>query len=288
MKPLFGIDLTQDKQNTTNNCEAFLVESVASAYKEALYKTTQEVNAIRKKGSTPPVLYGLMLFCMAISVGFVTGILKSFDGESAASASQKLASNGGVLAVGAVFWALFIGLLIYSRIRAKKAKEALRAFGADHRMEQAKAAIYNELGVPESASAVDLLFFTYHVKNGEIRSKFRKNGGPIYRNEEYRVYVEGGKLYMVSTQGKYAVDRASLCNIRMVKEPINLPTWNKSLPPYHLVYEPFGIQKVQYGYEIKYHYALEFERGGEVWGIYFPNYELPTLQRILGIGGSYG
>jgi hypothetical protein len=283
MKPLFGIDLTQNKQNAHNNCEAFLVESVSSAYKEALSKTTKEVDAIRKKGSMPPVLYGLMLFFMAISVGFVSGILKSFDGESAASVSQMLASNGGVLAVGVVFWALFIGLLIYSRIRAKKAKEALRALGADRRMEQAKVAIYNELGVPESAPAVDLLFFTYHIKNGEIRSKFRKNGGSIYRNEEYRVYVEGGKLYMVSTEGKYAVDRASLCNIHMVKEPINLPVWNKSLPHYHPVYEPFEVQKTQYGYEIKYHYALEFRQDGELLGIYFPSYELHAIKGILGI-----
>lgn len=282
MKPLFGIDLTNDRQNTLNNCEAFLVESVSSEYKEALNKTAAEVNAIRKKGSLPPVLYGLMIFCMAISIGFVTGILKSLRGDSAASVPEKLASNAGLLAVGAVFWATFIGLLIYSRIRAKKAKEALRELGADHRMEQNKAAIHNALGVPESAPAVDLLLFTYCVKNGDVRATVRKNGGPIYRNEEYRVYVEGGKLYMVGTEGKYAVDRASLRNIRMVKEFVNLPTWNKSTPYYHSIYEQFGIQKSPYGYEIKYHYALEFEQDGELWGIYFPNYELPTIQQILG------
>lgn len=283
MKPLFGIDLTQDKHNERSNCQAFLVDTVSPESSAALDRAVSDAQKLQKKTSLPIILQIVMTVCAILPVSFVLGFLRAFSENDDLTLAQAFQNAGELLAVAVVFFLIFLALLIYSKTRKKRIAAEMNAETLEKRLEQMTAAVYNELGVPENAPAVELLVFGYQMKDGEVKPKAVKAGVGPYANIEFRVYTEGGRLYIADVTSKYAVDRSALRNIRMVKKAIRLPAWIKPVPHDYGVYKQFKITVDQYGVYMKYHYALEFEQDGELWGIYFPSYELPAIKEILGI-----
>ena len=73
-------------------------------------------------------------------------------------------------------------------------------------------------------------------------------------------------------------------SIKTVKEKITLDSWNKEEAHDEGRYEQYKIKISDVeNVTIKSYHILELEHLGELYGIYFPCYELDTFERITGL-----
>ena len=89
---------------------------------------------------------------------------------------------------------------------------------------------------------------------------------------------------MANLDGKYAFDFNSLKAIKTVKKSIYIDEWTKETAYNKGIYKKYKLKTTDEENVIcKYYHILEFENNGELWGIYFPYYELPIMEEITGL-----
>ena len=170
----------------------------------------------------------------------------------------------------------------------KREREALLDGDAEDRLSVLSSSvesIYAELGVPETAKEVDVLLFRYRVKKGEPRPLPRNALNPVqYAIRAPKTYLEDDCLVLTWLEGKYAFPRSAMKAIRTVRRRITFAGWCKDLPPTDKSFKPFLAGLDQNGFvRCKWYHILEIEARGETWGLYFPNYELQTVEELTGL-----
>ena len=119
-------------------------------------------------------------------------------------------------------------------------------------------------------------------KNGKIR--VRSMGFFDFINVEVRAYVKDGALCFADTESVYALPLESLRGVQTVKKTALFHGWNKELLPNDKSFKPYHVGVNQYETIFcKPYYILEAEIKGEIWGVYFPGDELPTLEALTGL-----
>ena len=151
----------------------------------------------------------------------------------------------------------------------------------DPRVRAVKEKIYASLGADESAKTVDVLFFDYKTVDGKVVPQ--KKGKRIdFMNIEMKLFVEGESLCLADTDIRYDFPLAALRSIRTERESGTLTSWNKSTPHDRGEYRIYGVSKDQSeNFVINSYHVLEFCADGEIYGIYFPNYDLPAVCEIV-------
>ena len=122
------------------------------------------------------------------------------------------------------------------------------------------------------------------MKKGEPAAVSRGLSPGAYVNLEVKVYVKDGQLCLADTESVYAFPLDELTGIRTVKQRIAVPSWNKDEKPTAGIYKPYKLAVANTGYiYFKPYYILELNHYGTPCGIYFPSYELPTVERLTGL-----
>lgn len=156
-------------------------------------------------------------------------------------------------------------------------------FDAD--VQEVVGAAYEELGVPEDAVRLDAFVFRYKEKDGKI--SVRSMGFFDFVNVEIRAYVKDRELCLADTESVYALPLESLRSIQTVNKTAMFHGWNKELPPADKSFKPYRVAVNQYeSIYCKPYYILKAEIRGQTWGVYFPGYELPTLEALTGLHAS--
>lgn len=152
------------------------------------------------------------------------------------------------------------------------------------------AEIFSELGVPKTAASVDVLGFKYRDRRGRFRPRGTTglNGKTVYYCYTLKWYVRNGRLLLADADGVIAVPLNEIKAIRTIRKRILLPGWtmdgsltNEKRKPYEL-----KTARSSYGEEwlsVGWYHVLAFEHKGETWGIWFPNYELPAVEKLTGL-----
>ena len=152
------------------------------------------------------------------------------------------------------------------------------------------AEIFSELGVPKTAASVDVLGFEYRDRRGRFRPRGTTglNGRMVYDCYTVKAYVKDGQLRLADADGVIAVPLNEIKAIRTVRKRILLPGWtmdgsliNEKRKPYELktVRSSYGEEWLSVGW----YHVLAIEHKGETWGIWFPNYELPAVEKLTGL-----
>jgi len=193
-------------------------------------------------------------------------------------------SSGGVTGVIEMLAILLFSGLIYfflDRYEKRKAEDAVNSREYTQAQEQISSAIQNifaEFEVPKDAANVDLLAFAYEIDGNKFPSYCRAKGW--HENFNLKMYAKNEMLYIVSLNEKFAFPLEEMKTIHTVKADTHLPTWNKSLSYESQEFKQFGVREVEEELYTKGYHILELVHDGEVWGIYFPNYELPVFERL--------
>lgn len=185
--------------------------------------------------------------------------------------------------IGIICWIAF-GLMTY--IGRKKIKEIAESEAFNHSQSKAESisnSIYAELGVPAQAPFVDILSFQYKIKDGKLKPKGESGKIVPFINIAFKIHSDSKNLYLTEMENKYAFSFSEIKGIKMIKERGFIQAWNKEEDFNKGEYKQYKITKNDYGYYFKHYCILELEHNGEVWQIYFPDYELPIVEKITGL-----
>ena len=278
MKPIFGIDVTTNKKNNKMNGEEFITRVVSDTRRAVFEEKTNKFDGAIKKGQLPSWLTVTKFISGIWALLALTSVISSKNADGSAENITALTITG---IIGAVIW---IGVIIYSGLREKAVLKDENIQGQIDEINTYIDDIYNELGVPTTAPFVDVLVFRYAEKDGEIKIKTAPMQMADRFNLQFKAYVKDGYLHLSNLDDTHSFKMSELKTIKKVKKSTTLSSWNKETEPTDERYKPYKITSDQYGIiHIKWYYILEMEHNGEIYGLYFPSYELEAFEILTGL-----
>ena len=281
MKPLFAIDITRNKKNETVNGQEFITATADTQNTEALEARQEALGETIKASRLPLWLHFVKLACGGFgALVFACSIEPAID-----LGIQQVMANAPILLIaGAVSLLIWAVLQVCSK---RKEKKVLQEQNVEHQtaaIAQNERMIYEELGVPADAATIDILLFRYKLKDSEPIARTIGLQTVPYINLEVKAFVDRDCLCLIDTEARYEFPLDELRGIQRVNKRIGIMGWNKEEDPCKGIYKPYKMTVSDAGdVFFKPYYILEIERWGETYGIYFPCYELPTLERLTGL-----
>lgn len=276
MKPFLGIDLTTNKKNDEPNGREFLVAKPSLALSQTLEQSHKHADETLAQSKLPKFFRIMQFFCGITAALIFSGILRA-----------DVSLSEGYQNAPGLFWTFGICLVIWLVLKLLSLQKEKSVMGADEnaqvfsRLENTANAVFAELAVPPDAKEVDVLSFFYKMKDGEV--KVCEKGVQItqYFNPVYKLFFDSEYLYLANLEGKYAFPLSTIVGIRPVKKHIRIAGWNKEVPFNKGIYKQYKLTSDNYGcIHCKSYGILELNHNGQIWGIYFPNYELPMIQEV--------
>ncbi len=281
MKPFFSIDVTDNKKNTSFTGDEFIVKNVSQVQSSALEGAIDNVNEVENKAKLPLIVTIIYYICMFGAVVLFGGIAKSAGDIGIAQCYENAPTLFYIAGVCVVVLAL---IHFTNKKRQKDVFENEESTVAVSRLEHLAENALSELGVPENTPGVDILSFRFKMKNSVAVPKQMGMEITPYSNIQVVAFADENNLYLATLDSKYAFPLSSLKNIKTVKKSIVANGWNKEEQPNKGRYKEHKLQVNQYGCIIsKPYYILELEHNGEVWGIYFPRYELSVFESLTNL-----
>ena len=283
MKPIYGIDITSNKNNETFNGSEFITNTSSQYKLEAVESRQENLLETVEKCKLPLWVRIAKWICGIYALLVIAGLVKAaVDFEQAFSTAPWLIFSG--IACGLIW----LALQIFSKIKEKR---VMAEEGVDQQIEDIDVDvqdIYNELNVPDNADTVDVLLFKYKIKNGEIVPKALGFQTTPYSNLEVKIYIKDDDLCLADLETVYSFKLSELRAIKTVNKRISIPTWNKEEKPTKGEFKKYkmSVNDMEDVFFKPYH-ILEIDHYGEIFGIYFPCYELATFEKLTGLKAEY-
>ena len=276
-KPIFGIDVTENKNNETVNGSEFIVRKLSEQKINEYDDKHNDVLETVEKSQSPLWIEIVKWLCLIIFLPVVMSIIK----VGFVTATQ----NAPILViVGFVCGIAWVALMIYTK---KKEKKVLQEEKVEERVDELvkdREAMYRELGVPEDAEYVDVLQFFYKIKKEKIVPYASGLQLTAYVNPEVKIFATEEDLYIADHESVYSLKKSEFKSITCVDKRVYVPMWNKDEEPTKGRFKPYKMTVNSYGCVIfKPYYILNIEHEGKIYGLYFPCYELEVFERLTGL-----
>lgn len=282
MKPIFGIDITTDKNNEQMAADNFVAVAASKETAEKLEDSGNKAENTLKKAQLPLGLSILRYVALVIGGIGILSFLNSFSelGFAAAYAASPLLFFAGIIGV-----VIFVALSVIETVKQKSVLDGEQAADIVNEIESVTATIYRELGVPTEAADVDVLLFRYKESdNGEIVPKEPMLGATAYINFEVKAFIDNNNLCLADLNYRYDFPMNAMSCITPVNKKISVPTWNKTLPITDETFKDYHLTKNSMDcIVVRSYYILEMIIDDEKYGIYFPAYELEAFKKLTGL-----
>lgn len=280
MKPFYGIDNTYDAENEKENGEEFLVQKPDAYLYEEYDRVINGVFTNIKKSIKLPLLLKVIQ-CIFLTVG---GCIFSMLFEYFISDENAKFETIDIMLIFVMILCVVIFVVLNYIIKALNKRE--NASEEQHLQSKKAQGAYqqllNNLGVPQDALNIDILSFSY--KNEKDMIKIDKCGMsvPMFYNMEFHIFKDNKNFYLAIDSGKYAFKLSSIKTIHKTEHKNALFLWNKDVSYNKGKYKQYKMKEDEMGnIRCKAYYILEIEENGELYGIYFPEYELETVKTII-------
>lgn len=284
MKPFLAIDLTNNKKNEEYNGQEFIIQKPPEAAINAFERSQEEAEEAITESKLPLPIRVIQWICGALGAMLTVGILKALGGEDGVSLTEAYANADWLFWLAGGCLLIWLILKVISNKKEKAVLESDESEQIFSHVDTSGDNIFAELAVPADAKEVDILSFFYKVKDNNI--KVREQGlQPVpYINLVYKVFIDSENLYLANLDGKFSFPLSSFQSIRTVNKNIGAFSRNKDEKPNKGVYKQYKITVDKYDcIHFKPYHILEFSHGSEIWGIYFPCYELPVFEELTGL-----
>ncbi len=284
MKPFIGIDITENKNNDVINGKEFVVQETSKELYNAYDRATDEIGGFHKKATMPlwfRIIHRIIgIGALIVSTSLVKVVLNN---DGIATFVKVLKEMPWFVLIGVICWIAFGFMTYFGRKKIKEIAESDEFNHTQSKAESISNSIYAELGVPPQAPFVDVLSFQYKIKDGKLKPKGKEAKMVPFINIAFKIHSDGQKLYLTEMESKYAFELSELKGIKIIKERGVVQSWNKDEDYNKGEYKQYKITKNDYGYYFKHYCILELEHNGELWEIYFPDYELPVFEQNTGL-----
>lgn len=281
MKPFLGIDITKDKNNAELNGQEFVTKKVSAIHADMRDQAVEDIEKQEDSAKLPKVFRTLNMCCMFVGLVSLSGIIRALGGEKNITIAQAYQNAPAIFWICGICLAAWGILTVWGRKKQNSVAESSETKQAASRADYFINTSYTELGVPEHAENFDVLLFRYAEKKGQI---VPRSLGPVtFIACDSKIFTENGNLCLADADQRYEFPMSGLRRIVTVKKDAAVPAWNKEIPTNKAPYKQYKLRIDSYGFiHFKPYYILELEHNGETWGIYFPSYELPTIEKLTG------
>lgn len=278
MKVLFGIDITENKNNEFFNGVEFITASNTAEELFGYEKATEKLGEISRSAEIPKALEIIMI--LAFLAGNIT-LAGIFFGSLKVGISQAFSYAPYAFFICPAAFIIYFIIFAIRRNKQKKVCEDPQTASAVRNAENTNQELYYKLGVPDDAPTMDVLMFFYKLKKGNA-VMYEKDLN-AYTNFIMRVFITDTSLCFSDISNVYSVPLEDIRNIRTVdNKVICMATWNKDDPYTDKKYKKYDIKENNVGLLwVKGYCVLEFEHDGEDWEVWFPPYEEETIRDLL-------
>ena len=276
MKPFLSTDVTFRPDNDVINGREFISATVNETINANYEMNQQKSNELIESAKMPLALRLLKPFCGAL---FFIMLLAIFGDCNVAAVWEQSPLYFIIAPLCLIIW---IVLIIAEKKRVKGVLESDEARQVSEALETSINDSYISLGVPENASAVEVLMFRYKSVNGEVTPQ--GIGAYSFVNLITKMYKKDDCFCVADIVNAYSIPLSSIKRIVKVSKKSLLPYWHKSDDLKSDKFKPYGlkIDSKTGGFYINDYYILCFEYGGENWGLYFPPYDLEEIIKLTG------
>lgn len=283
MKPFLGIDLTADKKNQVQNGEELLAATPSLGVAQSLERSSESALETIENSKIPLPFRIVQWACLVVGIGLAGGIGNSWIKEET-TFGEMYQTVPFLFWVTALCLAIGIALGIWGYRQEKSTLESHQSEQTFEDLGSACDAVFRELGIPKNAKEVDLLTFFYKQRKGEIKVCEKLLQPTPHVTSVFQMFVQENTLYFADLDGKYAIPLSGVQGIETVKKTIVLDSWNKDDEHNKGKYKPYRLKETQHGEIVcKTYHILRIFVKEEEWGVYFPCYELPVFEKMLGI-----
>ena len=277
MKPIFCIDVTLDKNNETVNGSEFISRTASKQKIEECENKQEDLEQAVEKSKLPLWLRIVKYLCGLFFLIVAASSVKAGIGTAL--------KNAPLLVIGALLCGvLWMILQFASKVKEKKVLKEENAEQQSKEIYEDFKNIYNELNVPDDAAEVDVLLFRYKIKNGKISPYASVLQTSAYINTSVKMYEANDELHIADLENVYSFAKSELKAITTVNKRISVPTWNKDEDPRKGDFKRYKMTVNNMGDVVfKPFYILELEHDSQIFGIYFPCYELEILESLTGL-----
>lgn len=289
MKPFLGIDITSDKSNHVRNGKEFLYKKTPAALLANFEHAKENLNNIASTALLSVPLRFILLVSGLISLVSFLWTISIFMDVFIYGLSALLSSKVYVLITAAVSICVSASLMYLAKKKEVRRMSADDAQIAIRKYDNQVNTVLRFHDVGADSFAVDILSFAYKNKHGcpvPRSSALSLYPEVTLDNLPCRVDIYNDKLILTNISESYAFDIKNIRKISTVSKRFALSSWNKKQKYDEAPYNNFYlVTSSKYPYVIfaKPYHILELEHNGEIWGIYFPCYELPTFEKLTGL-----
>ena len=281
MRPLFGVDITEDKENLKTAADLLYTEKRISPEKEKeIDDRTAYFDVIRKKMVLRPPLP------MIKTIGGYFAILSAIMTMTMGGAAKSTRPALLVIAfLGLAVWGGLTYLEKKTRLAVLSSPD-LASYTAD--MKKLVESAYEDLEVPAYAYDTDIILHRYQMKDGKAVPKAPALAPTAFFNAPTKVFKSGDNLSISDTATRYDIPLSEIKGITRVDKRMTLPSWNKDVSPRSPEYEKYGLKIGNNMLTMKYHYIIDIKHGNDEYGILIPSYEIETFKFLLNLTPSDG
>lgn len=272
MKNLFGLQFREGQEEGVLDGMPFQSAKVSIQQEQLLVMAAEELEDLEKRATLHPILQ----FVMQISF-YIGGLcLLSFLVDIWKLSFQQALKDKWVALTAAVVLE-GISLVIFLKQR-KKSQEAMKTAEETMMMERAQrldSASRQELGIPENAADMDIIWVTYQIKKGREK---------ILENENFSIYAycQDNSLCLADNTQVFKIPLSSIQKVVWVKKRLLLPEWNKHEPYNSKIYKPYHIRKNDAEqYTIRGYYSLRVSETRGEFEVMVPEYDEKILFSLL-------
>lgn len=281
MKPFYGIDRTEDKNNTVHEGGCFIAAGISDTTRRSFDEITNTGNQQLEKARLPKVLRWIKTACGLIFAMIFIGIIKALDDITIAQAYSNVPWMFWAMGICAAVWVV-LALLGSMRSRAVSAEEDFQT--SMRRVEGVIDQVRWELQVPSDAKDVDVIQITHRWKNGKMKNHIKGMENSPFTNMEMRVFRRDGMLCLADLEHRYEIPITALRRLRRVKKGISINGWNKAENGNSKFYKPYKLAFDSYGRVSTRAYGiLELNHNGQDWAVWLPPYELNYISALTGL-----
>ena len=262
------------------NGNELVVKRASKGSIKRIDKLCDEENEYKKKKVyIPSFLYGIEMVALFI---MLIGALSLYLGIEDNMVSMDDLEWRIVILVTALSSIVLLGVFGYEKMRQINYEKSDVCAEYNARMENMYESIYLEMGVPIDAPYVDFLHFNYRMNGAGVVPVQVGKYSQLYNIWDFKFYSDDKKLYMASDEEVYAIDIANIKNITKMNKKIHLSVTKKQKNTVDK-FKKNNVKGYFGSYKIESYYIMEFEHKGDLWGLYFPWYELPVIEELTGI-----
>lgn len=277
MNNIFGINVTNNKDNTDYDGDIFIRRRVSEETVKQLDAAFNANQQLQKKASIPTWLEIIKLIFMFLAIIITLGILKSD-----VSLRQGFENAWYLYITGIISLIGFIGLSIYGRRKEKKVIESEELTENIRSSNEIAAAAMQELKFPLEPQSLDVIADKYKIKNDE-KKQINFNTYFANVNLDLYVFIEDVNLCLADLYKVYEIPLSSITSMELSKKKASLPFWNKDEEYNSEKYKQFKVVLNSQGTYFTKYYKVNIRDTSGDFVLLIPNYDQPLFSELTGV-----